>query len=102
MLLDLARNDGGRVAEIGTVRVTEKMVIERYSHVMHICSHVEGKLDPRYDAMDVLVAGFPAGTLSGAPKVRAMEVIDELHPHRRNLHGRLIGHFSANRTIVQC
>src|SRR5260370_40219013 len=102
MLLDLARNDGGRVAEIGTVRVTEKMVIERYSHVMHICSHVEGKLDPRYDAMDVLVAGFPAGTLSGAPKVRAMEIIDELEPERRNLYGGVIGHFARNGRIDNC
>src|SRR5690348_13405204 len=84
MLLDLARNDVGRVAKIGTVKVTEQMVIERYSHVMHICSHVEGQIDPRFDAMDALVAGFPAGTLSGAPKVRAMEIIDELETERRN------------------
>jgi anthranilate synthase component 1 len=92
MLLDLARNDVGRVAQIGTVRVTEKMVIERYSHVMHICSHVEGKLDPRFDAMDVLVAGFPAGTLSGAPKVRAMEIIDELEPERRGPYAGAVGY----------
>ena len=102
MLLDLARNDVGRVAEIGTVRVTEKMVIERYSHVMHICSHVEGRLDPRYDAMDVLVAGFPAGTLSGAPKVRAMEIIDELEPERRNLYAGMIGYFAGNGSMDNC
>ncbi|HXS41460.1 MAG TPA: anthranilate synthase component I [Stellaceae bacterium] len=102
MLLDLARNDVGRVAQIGTVRVTEKMVIERYSHVMHICSHVEGKLDPRYDAMDVLVAGFPAGTLSGAPKVRAMEIIDELEPERRSLYGGMIGYFAGNGSMDNC
>src|SRR5215467_2822758 len=74
MLLDLARNDVGRVAKIGTVKVTDQFMIERYSHVMHICSHVEGKLDPKYSALDALIAGFPAGTLSGAPKVRAMEI----------------------------
>jgi anthranilate synthase component I len=102
MLLDLARNDVGRVSQIGTVRVTEKMVIERYSHVMHICSHVEGALDPRYDAMDVLVAGFPAGTLSGAPKVRAMEIIDELEPERRNLYGGMIGYFAGNGSMDNC
>src|SRR5207244_5839097 len=73
MLLDLGRNDVGRVARIGTVKVTEQMQIERYSHVMHIASNVEGDIDPAYDAMDALIAGFPAGTVSGAPKVRAME-----------------------------
>ena len=90
MLLDLGRNDVGRVAEIGTVQVTESFVIERYSHVMHIVSNVEGKLEAGLDALDALVAGFPAGTLSGAPKVRAMEIIDELEPdaarHLRRLH----------------
>ena len=74
------------------------MVIERYSHVMHICSHVEGQVDPRYDAMDALVAGFPAGTLSGAPKVRAMEIIDELEPTKRGVYGGVVGYidFSGN------
>ena len=76
MLLDLGRNDVGRVAKIGTVRVTERNIIERYSHVMHIVSNVEGEIDPRYDAVDALIGGFPAGTVSGAPKVRAMEIID--------------------------
>jgi anthranilate synthase component 1 len=102
MLLDLARNDVGRVAEIGTVRVTEEIVIERYSHVMHICSHVEGRLDPRFDAMDALCAGFPAGTLSGAPKVRAMEIIDELEPERRNLYGGAIGYFAGDGSMDTC
>jgi anthranilate synthase component 1 len=102
MLLDLARNDVGRVARIGTVRVTEKMVIERYSHVMHICSHVEGEIDPRYDAMDALAAGFPAGTLSGAPKVRAMEIIDELEPERRNLYGGAAGYFAGDGSMDNC
>ena len=102
MLLDLARNDVGRVAKIGTVKVTEQIVIERYSHVMHICSHVEGQIDPRFDAMDALVAGFPAGTLSGAPKVRAMEIIDELEPERRNLYGGAVGYFAGDGSMDTC
>jgi anthranilate synthase component I len=102
MLLDLARNDVGRVAKIGTVRVTEQMVIERYSHVMHICSHVEGEIDPRHDAMDALIAGFPAGTLSGAPKLRAMEIIDELETERRNLYGGAVGYFAGDGSMDTC
>jgi anthranilate synthase component I len=102
MLLDLARNDVGRVAKIGSVHVAEQFVIERYSHVMHICSHVEGKIDPKYDAIDALLAGFPAGTLSGAPKVRAMEIIDELEPERRNLYGGAIGYFSGDGSMDTC
>ncbi|MGH7032408.1 MAG: anthranilate synthase component I [Stellaceae bacterium] len=102
MLLDLARNDVGRVAQIGTVRVAEQFVIERYSHVMHICSHVEGRIDPKYEAVDALLAGFPAGTLSGAPKVRAMEIIDELEPERRNLYGGAIGYFAADGSMDTC
>jgi anthranilate synthase component 1 len=102
MLLDLARNDVGRVAKIGTVRVTEQMVIERYSHVMHMCSHVEGEIDPRHDAMDALVAGFPAGTLSGAPKVRAMEIIDALETERRNLYGGAVGYFAGDGSMDTC
>ncbi len=78
MLLDLGRNDVGRVAQIGTVKVTDQFFVERYSHVMHIVSNVEGKLNPDCDALDALAAGFPAGTVSGAPKVRAMQIIDEL------------------------
>jgi anthranilate synthase component 1 len=102
MLLDLGRNDVGRVAATGTVKVTEKMVIERYSHVMHIVSNVEGRIDPRHDALDALAAGFPAGTVSGAPKVRAMEIIDELEVARRGVYGGAIGYFAANGTMDTC
>jgi anthranilate synthase component 1 len=93
MLVDLARNDLGRVCRPGTVEVVDFMSIERYSHVMHIVSTVVGELDPRRSAFDVLVATFPAGTLSGAPKVRAMELIDELEPSRRGLYGGTVGYF---------
>jgi anthranilate synthase component 1 len=92
MLVDLGRNDVGRVAATGTVRVTENMAIERYSHVMHIVSNVEGTLKPGLDAFSVLRASFPAGTLSGAPKVRAMEIIDELEPTRRGIYGGAVGY----------
>ncbi len=92
MLIDLGRNDIGRVAEIGSVRVTEQMVIERYSHVMHIASNVVGKLKPGMSAIDVLRATFPAGTLSGAPKIRAMEIIDELEPVKRGVYGGAVGY----------
>lgn len=96
MLLDLGRNDVGRVAQVGTVTVTERNVIEHYSHVMHIVSNVVGKIDPRLDAMDALIAGFPAGTVSGAPKVRAMEIIEELEPERRGIYAGAVGYFGAN------
>ena len=102
MLLDLGRNDVGRVAAAGEVRVTEKMKIEQYSHVMHIVSNVEGTLDPKFDAIDALVAGFPAGTVSGAPKIRAMEIIDELEPIKRSYYGGCVGYFSANGTMDTC
>ncbi len=102
MLLDLARNDVGRVAKIGSVHVAEQFMIERYSHVMHICSHVEGAIDGKHDAIDALLAGFPAGTLSGAPKVRAMEIIDELEPERRNLYGGAIGYFAGDGSMDTC
>jgi anthranilate synthase component 1 len=102
MLLDLARNDVGRVARIGTVRVVEQMIVERYSHVMHICSTVEGEIDPRHDALDALMAGFPAGTVSGAPKVRAMEIIDELEPERRNVYGGAVGYFGGSGAMDTC
>ena len=102
MLLDLGRNDVGRVSRIGTVKVTEKNVIERYSHVMHIVSNVEGEIDPAHDAIDALLGGFPAGTVSGAPKVRAMEIIDELEPEKRNLYGGGVGYFSANGSMDAC
>ncbi len=87
MLLDLGRNDIGRVAKIGSVKVTEKMIVEYYSHVMHIVSNVEGKLDSKYDAIDALISGFPAGTVSGAPKIRAMEIIEELENVNRSFYG---------------
>ncbi len=102
MLLDLGRNDVGRVAAAGEVRVTERMIIEHYSHVMHIVSNVEGTLDPKYDAVDALIAGFPAGTVSGAPKIRAMEIIDELEPIRRSYYGGCVGYFSANGSMDTC
>jgi anthranilate synthase component 1 len=102
MLLDLARNDVGRVAEIGSVRVAESMVVERYSHVMHICSTVEGNLAAGQDALGALMAGFPAGTVSGAPKVRAMEIIDELEPERRNVYAGAIGYFGAGGSMDTC
>ncbi len=102
MLLDLGRNDVGRVAKIGTVKVTEQMVIEYYSHVMHMASHVEGTIDPKFDAMAALVAGFPAGTVSGAPKVRAMEIIDELEPDRRGVYAGCVGYFAANGAMDTC
>ncbi len=91
-LLDLGRNDAGRVARVGTVKVTENMVIERYSHVMHIASNVEGKLQAGLNALDVLKATFPAGTVSGAPKVRAMEIIDELEPVKRGIYAGAVGY----------
>lgn len=102
MLLDLARNDVGRVARIGSVRVAEQMVIERYSHVMHICSMVEGELSPDHDSVDALMAGFPAGTVSGAPKVRAMEIIDELEKERRGVYGGAVGYFGGSGAMDTC
>lgn len=94
MLVDLGRNDLGRVCATGSVQVDELMVIERYSHVMHIVSNVSGRLLPGYDALDVFSATFPAGTLSGAPKIRAMEIIDELEPVRREIYGGAVGYIS--------
>jgi len=96
MLIDLGRNDIGRVAENGTVKLTDKMVIERYSHVMHIVSNVEAKLKPGLNAMDVLKATFPAGTVSGAAKVRAMEIIDELEPSKRGIYAGAVGYLAFN------
>jgi anthranilate synthase component 1 len=92
MLIDLGRNDAGRVSRTGTVKLTEKMVVEHYSHVMHIVSNVTGKLSPEIDALDALAAAFPAGTLSGAPKIRAMEIIDELEPVKRGIYGGAVGY----------
>lgn len=94
MLIDLGRNDVGRVAQTGTVTVTDKMIIERYSHVMHIVSNVTGTLKNDYSAMDVLRATFPAGTVSGAPKIRAMEIIDELEPVKRGVYAGAVGYLS--------
>ena len=102
MLLDLGRNDVGRVATIGTVKVTESFAVERFSHVMHMSSTVEGKLKPGLDALDALVAAFPAGTLTGAPKIRAMEIIEELEPTRRGIYAGCIGYFAANGTMDTC
>ncbi|ATG35750.1 anthranilate synthase component 1 [Phaeobacter piscinae] len=102
MLLDLGRNDTGRVAKIGTVRPTEKFIIERYSHVMHIVSNVVGELAEDKDALDAFFAGMPAGTVSGAPKVRAMQIIDELEPEKRGIYGGGVGYFSAGGDMDMC
>ena len=102
MLLDLGRNDVGRVAKIGSVNVTEKMIIEYYSHVMHIVSNVEGYLDQKNDAIDALISGFPAGTVSGAPKIRAMEIIEELENVNRSFYGGAMGYFDSNGQMDTC
>ncbi len=102
MLLDLGRNDVGRVAQIGSVEVTGQFFVERYSHVMHIVSNVEGRLDPAHDVIDALCAGFPAGTVSGAPKVRAMEIIDELEVDKRGIYAGCIGYFGASGEMDTC
>ncbi|MFN7225241.1 MAG: anthranilate synthase component I [Paracoccaceae bacterium] len=102
MLLDLGRNDVGRVAKVGTVHPTEKFTIERYSHVMHIVSNVVGQIKDGEDALSALLAGLPAGTVSGAPKVRAMEIIDELEPEKRGVYGGGVGYFAANGEMDFC
>jgi anthranilate synthase component I len=102
MLLDLGRNDVGRVAKIGTVKVTDSFFVERYSHVMHIVSNVEGELDAKRDNVAALAAGFPAGTVSGAPKVRAMEIIDELEKDKRGIYAGCIGYFGASGDMDTC
>jgi|TARA_R110002072_G_scaffold2229_1_gene18258 anthranilate synthase component 1 len=102
MLLDLGRNDVGRVAKVGTVKVTEQFVVEYYSHVMHISSNVEGQIDDKSDALDALAAGFPAGTVSGAPKVRAMEIIEELEPDRRSYYAGAVGYLGADGDMDTC
>jgi anthranilate synthase component 1 len=102
MLVDLGRNDVGRVAEIGSVRVDHLMTIERYSHVMHLVSHVEGKLIHGKDIYDVVRASFPAGTVSGAPKVRAMEIIEELEPNRRGPYAGAVGYVSFSGNLDTC
>ncbi len=102
MLLDLGRNDVGRVSKKGTVTVTEKMIVEYYSHVMHIVSNVEGKIDKNLDALDALMAGFPAGTVSGAPKIRAMEIIEELENLNRSFYAGCMGYFDSNGDMDTC
>jgi anthranilate synthase component 1 len=103
MLLDLGRNDVGRVAEAGTVQVTESYTIERYSHVMHIVSNVVGRLDSaKHDAIDAMFAGFPAGTVSGAPKVRACEIIAELEPETRGAYAGGVGYFAPDGSLDSC
>lgn len=102
MLIDLGRHDVGRVAKPGSVVVTEKMVVENYSHVMHISSNVEGILDEKYDALDALVAGFPAGTVSGAPKIRAMEIIEEIEDVKRSFYAGCVGYFASNGDMETC
>jgi anthranilate synthase component 1 len=102
MLVDLGRNDIGRVCEYGTVQVRDLMTIERYSHVMHIVSHVEGQVEPGLDAFDLMRATFPAGTVSGAPKVRAMEIIEELEAQRRGLYAGAVGYFSYDGSMDTC
>jgi anthranilate synthase component 1 len=96
MLIDLGRNDVGRVSVTGSVKLTEKMAVERYSHVMHIVSNVDGQAKPEMTAMDVLRATHPAGTLSGAPKIRAMEIIDEYEPVKRGIYGGAVGYLGWN------
>jgi anthranilate synthase component 1 len=102
MLVDLGRNDLGRVCEFGTVKITEQMIIEKYSHVMHIVSNVSGKLKKNNDAVDLLEATFPAGTVTGAPKVRAMEIIDELENVRRGPYAGCVGYFGFSGELDTC
>lgn len=102
MLLDLGRNDVGRVTQGGSVKVTERMLVERYSHVMHIVSNVEGRLDEDKTAIQALMAGFPAGTVTGAPKIRAMQLLDELEPQRRGFYGGCVGYFSTQGEMDSC
>lgn len=102
MLVDLGRNDVGRVARTGSVKVTDLMAVERYSHVMHLVSNVEGVLNKGLDAFDVLSACFPAGTVTGAPKVRAMEIIEELEPSRRGPYAGAVGYFSYSGSMDTC
>ena len=102
MLLDLGRNDVGKVSKINTVKVTEKFKIEKYSHVMHIVSNVEGEFDNKHSLLDTMLAGFPAGTVTGAPKIRSMEIIDELEKSKRKMYAGSIGYFSANKNFDTC
>ena len=102
MLLDLGRNDVGKVSKINTVKVTEKFKVEKYSHVMHLVSNVEGKFNKKQSLLNTMLAGFPAGTVTGAPKIRAMEIIDELEKSKRKMYAGSIGYFSANQNFDTC
>ena len=102
MLLDLGRNDVGKVCKINSVKVTEQFKIEKYSHVMHIVSNVEGKFDKKHSLLNAMLGGFPAGTVTGAPKIRAMEIIDELEKSKRKMYAGAIGYFSANQNFDTC
>ena len=102
MLLDLGRNDTGKVSKVGTVKVTEKFIIEKYSHVMHIVSNVTGHFNDKFTRFETLMSGFPAGTVSGAPKIRAMEIIDKLEKTQRKVYSGGIGYFSANGNFDTC
>ncbi|PPR47484.1 MAG: Anthranilate synthase component 1 [Alphaproteobacteria bacterium MarineAlpha5_Bin9] len=102
MLLDLGRNDVGKVSKTGSVKVSERMLVEYYSHVMHIVSNVEGKLEKSKDSIDALISGFPAGTVSGAPKIRAMEIIEELEDENRSFYGGAMGYFDSNGQLDSC
>ena len=102
MLLDLGRNDIGKVSKINSVKVTEKFKIEKYSHVMHIVSNVEGKFDKKQSLLNTMLGGFPAGTVTGAPKIRAMEITDELEKSKRKMYAGSIGYFSANKNFDTC
>ena len=102
MLLDLGRNDVGKVSQLGSVKVTDKFFVELYSHVMHIVSNVVGQLNKKFNMIDVLKAGFPAGTVSGAPKIRAMQIIEELEKGRRSIYAGCVGYFSAAGDMDTC
>ena len=102
MLLDLGRNDVGKVSKINSVKVTEKYKVEKYSHVMHIVSNVIGKFNKKFSLFETLLSGFPAGTVSGAPKIRAMEIIDNLEKNKRKLYAGGIGYFTANNEFDTC
>ena len=102
MLLDLGRNDAGKVSKVNTIKVNERFIVERYSHVMHIVSNVTGKFNNKYSRFDTLLAGFPAGTVTGAPKIRAMEIIDKLENSQRKVYAGGIGYFSASGDFDTC
>jgi anthranilate synthase component 1 len=102
MLLDLGRNDVARAAQIGTVKVVQSFAVERFSHVMHMSSTVEGRIKPNLESLDALMSAFPAGTLSGAPKIRALEIIEELEPVRRGPYGGCLGYFAADGSMDTC